>query len=63
MSATNAKSVAAEAARKGKPKAGGGAKVALVPVNEVVTDPSRDVITVAVPGSCKPPLNTHEPSA
>ncbi|KCZ96193.1 ribonucleotide-diphosphate reductase subunit alpha [Hyphomonas hirschiana VP5] len=42
MSATNAKSVASEAARKGKPKAGGGAKVALVPVNQVVTDPSRD---------------------
>ena len=42
MSATNAKSVANEAARKGKPKAGGGAKVALVPVNQVVTDPSRD---------------------
>ncbi|MFN3608670.1 MAG: ribonucleoside-diphosphate reductase subunit alpha [Hyphomonas sp.] len=42
MSATNAKSVASEAARKGKPKAGAGAKVALVPVNQVVTDPSRD---------------------
>ncbi len=44
MSATNAKSVAAEAARKGKPKAGAGAKVALVPVNQVVTDPSRDAL-------------------
>ncbi|MFN4185737.1 MAG: ribonucleoside-diphosphate reductase subunit alpha [Hyphomonas sp.] len=42
MSATNAKSVASEAARKGKPKAGAGAKVALVPVSQVVTDPSRD---------------------
>ncbi|PKP80568.1 MAG: ribonucleotide-diphosphate reductase subunit alpha [Alphaproteobacteria bacterium HGW-Alphaproteobacteria-18] len=42
MSATNAKSVASEAARKGKPKAGAGAKVALVPVSQVVTDPARD---------------------
>ncbi|MGA1341466.1 MAG: ribonucleoside-diphosphate reductase subunit alpha [Hyphomonas sp.] len=44
MPATNAKSVAKEAARKGKPKLGADAKIALVQVNAVVTDPSRDAL-------------------
>ncbi|MBY9068409.1 ribonucleoside-diphosphate reductase subunit alpha [Hyphomonas sp. WL0036] len=44
MSATNAKSVAADQARKGKPKAGSNAKVSLVPVTQVKTDPSRDAL-------------------
>ena len=44
MSATNAKSVAKEAARKGKPKAGADAKITLVQANAVVTDPSRDAL-------------------
>ena len=44
MSATNAKSVAKEAARKGKPKAGADAKITLVQANAVVTDSSRDAL-------------------
>jgi ribonucleoside-diphosphate reductase alpha chain len=44
MSATNAKSVAKEAARKGKPKAGGEARIALVTGHAIVTDPSRDAL-------------------
>jgi len=44
MPATNAKSVAKEAARKGKPKAGGDAKITLVQGTPVVTDPSRDAL-------------------
>ena len=44
MPATNAKSVAKEAARKGKPKAGGDGKIALVQTAPVVTDPSRDAL-------------------
>ncbi|MBI1399030.1 ribonucleoside-diphosphate reductase subunit alpha [Hyphomonas sp.] len=42
MSATNAQSVAKEAARKGKPKAGTEAKIALVQGHGIKTDPSRD---------------------
>jgi len=44
MSATNARSVAKEAARKGKPKAGAEAKIALVPGHGITTDPSRDAL-------------------
>ncbi len=44
MSATNARSVAKEAARKGKPKAGVEAKIALVPGHGITTDPSRDAL-------------------
>ncbi len=44
MSATNARSVAKEAARKGKPKAGGETKIALVPGHGIKTDPSRDAL-------------------
>ncbi|MDP1554874.1 MAG: ribonucleotide reductase N-terminal alpha domain-containing protein, partial [Hyphomonas sp.] len=44
MSATNARSVAKEAARKGKPKAGADAKIALVPGHGITTDPSRDAL-------------------
>jgi len=44
MSATNARSVAKEAARKGKPKAGTEGKITLVQANVVVTDPSRDAL-------------------
>ncbi|MFN3912143.1 ribonucleoside-diphosphate reductase subunit alpha [Hyphomonas sp.] len=42
MSATNAQSVAKEAARKGKPKAGTEAKITLVQGHGITTDPSRD---------------------
>jgi ribonucleoside-diphosphate reductase alpha chain len=42
MPATKAKSVAAEAARKGKPKPGAAAKMTLVQASPVQTDPSRD---------------------
>lgn len=44
MPATNAKSVTKEVARKGKPKLGADAKIALVQANAVVTDPSRDAL-------------------
>jgi len=44
MSATNARSVAKEAARKGKPKAGAEPKIALVPGHGITTDPSRDAL-------------------
>ncbi len=44
MSATNAKSVAKDAARKGKPKAGAEGKIALVQGHGIVTDPSRDAL-------------------
>ncbi len=44
MTATNARSVAKEAARKGKPKAGADGKITLVQANAVVTDPSRDAL-------------------
>ena len=39
MSATNARSVAKEAARKGKPKIGAEPKIALVPGHGITTDP------------------------
>ncbi|MBA4337316.1 ribonucleoside-diphosphate reductase subunit alpha [Hyphomonas sp.] len=44
MSATNARSVAKEAARKGKPKIGAEPKIALVPGHGITTDPSRDAL-------------------
>ena len=44
MTATNARSVAKEAARKGKPKMGADGKITLVQANAVVTDPSRDAL-------------------
>jgi ribonucleoside-diphosphate reductase alpha chain len=44
MPATNARSVAKQPARKGKPKLGADAKIALVRENAVVTDPSRDAL-------------------
>jgi len=44
MSASNAKSVAEAAARKGKPRSGAPAKVTLVLANQVQTDPSRDAL-------------------
>ena len=44
MTATNARSVAKEAARKGKPKAGAEAKITLVQGAPVITDPSRDAL-------------------
>lgn len=44
MRATNAKSVSKEAPRKGKPKAGGEARVTLVQGDPVQTDPSRDAL-------------------
>ncbi len=44
MSASNAKSVAEAAARKGKPRSGAPAKVTLVLTNQVQTDPSRDAL-------------------
>ena len=44
MSATNARSVAKEAARKGKPKTGAEPKIALVPGHGITTDPSRDAL-------------------
>ena len=44
MSATNARSVAKEAARKGKPKIGAEPKIALVPGHGITTDPPRDAL-------------------
>ncbi len=44
MTATNARSVAKEAARKGKPKAGAEAKITLVQGAPIITDPSRDAL-------------------
>jgi ribonucleoside-diphosphate reductase alpha chain len=44
MRATNATSVAKEAARKGKPKAGAEAKITLVQSHSIKTDPSRDAL-------------------
>jgi len=44
MPATNARSVATEPARKGKPKLGADARIALVRETAVVTDPSRDAL-------------------
>lgn len=44
MTATNARSIAKEAARKGKPKAGAEAKIALVTGHGITTDPSRDAL-------------------
>lgn len=44
MTATNARSVAKEAARKGKPKAGADAKIALVTGHGITTDPARDAL-------------------
>lgn len=44
MSATNARPVAKEAARKGKPKTGAEPKIALVPGHGIKTDPLRDAL-------------------
>ena len=44
MRATNATSVAKEAARKGKPKTGAEAKITLVQSHSITTDPSRDAL-------------------
>ncbi|HRX72794.1 MAG TPA: ribonucleotide-diphosphate reductase subunit alpha, partial [Hyphomonas sp.] len=44
MSATNAKAVTENAARKGKPKSGADTQFRVITAMDVVTDPSRDAL-------------------